>query len=59
MSERLLVAAAVVLAAVCEILDVSCRYIRGRFRPADRPGGEKNRLRQHPPTEFSRWGENK
>lgn len=32
MGERLLVTAAVVLATVCEILDVSCRYFRDRFR---------------------------
>ncbi len=27
MGERLLVAAAVILATLCEIMDVSCRYI--------------------------------
>ncbi len=31
MGERLLVTAAVVIAAACEILDVTCRYLRDGF----------------------------
>jgi GGDEF domain-containing protein len=31
MGERLLTAVAIILATVCEILDVSCRYIKGKF----------------------------
>jgi hypothetical protein len=32
MGERLLVAAAVLLATACEILDVTCKYLRDKFR---------------------------
>lgn len=32
MGERLLVFAAVVLATVCEILDIACKYLRDKLR---------------------------
>lgn len=31
MGERLLVAAAVILVTICEIMDVSCRFFREKF----------------------------
>lgn len=58
MGERLLVTAAVVLAAVCEILDVSCRYFRDRFQAGCRAGGDEICRRRRPPEGLSCGSEN-